>query len=158
MFRRKKSQFKVNEFTVLGAFIAVAIFGLLYGILAVALGRVEFRNPGTMPYIEPVVALTPEQYEADVREVLAPFIEQARLMQPEDLATDNGTMAQLVQKTQDRLFRVQRLPKEYRDVHLAFVLLLDQWKRALAGSVPDREVVLEKTDALLAENPWLEQQ
>ena len=156
MFSRKKSRFSTNEFTILGVFVAVAVFGLGYGLLSLVLGTAEFRTDD-LPFVQPVVAPTPEEYEADARDVLAPFLEQALLMRTEDLAGDTGAMGQLVEKTQDRLLRV-RVPKEYRDLHLSMVLLLDQWKRALAGSAPARDVVLDRTGEIVVANPWLQTQ
>ena len=48
-----------------------------------------------------------------------------------------------------------RVSKDSRDAHLAFVLLLDQWKRALGGSKIDQGEVLKKTSELVSENPWV---
>lgn len=154
LFAQKKRRVLINEFTILGVFIAVVVFGLLYGVLLAVTGTLFPDVRGAFPAAQPVVAPTMAEYEVEAREVLAPFFTQALQMAPADFAGDTGAMLQLVQKTQDRLLRV-RVPKEYQDAHLGFVLLLDQWKRALAGSGPDREVVLQKTKDQAAANQWL---
>lgn len=154
-FARKKSRLLINEFTIFGVFIAVAVFGLLYGMLLAVTSGVPSAVSSDFPEFRPVVAPTMAEYESEAREVLAPFFRQALQMRPEDLTGDTGAMLQLVQKTQDRLLRV-RVPKEYRDAHLGFVLLLDQWKRALTGSAPDRDVVLDKTREQGTANAWLQ--
>lgn len=155
LFARKKRRLLVNEFTIFGVFIAVAVFGLLYGMLLAATGGVPSAVSQDLPELQPVVAPTMAEYESEAREVLAPFFRQALQTRPEDLTGDTGAMLQLVQKTQDRLLRV-RVPKEYRDAHLGFVLLLDQWKRALTGSAPDRAAVLDKTREQGTANAWLQ--
>ncbi|MEY4744154.1 MAG: hypothetical protein RL272_99 [Candidatus Parcubacteria bacterium] len=155
IFARKKQRFVVNEFTIFGVFIAVAVFGILYGLLLAVTGALPTEMPADFPDLQPVVAPTESEYQSEASDVLSPFFRQAAQMQAEDLTGDTGALLQLVQKTQDRLLRV-RVPKEYRDAHLSFVLLLDQWKRALAGSAPDRKVVLDKTRELMAANPWLQ--
>lgn len=157
MFRRKKQQeFPINEFTVFGAFVAVALFGLLYGaILALSSASTGEYFEEEIAEVVPV-APTDEEYRADARDVLAPFVSQALAMDDSAFDGDTSAIRQLVEKTQERFLRV-RVPASYKVSHLSFTLLFDQWKRALDGSAPDRAVVLEKTRALISENAWLQE-
>lgn len=157
MFHRKKQrEFRVNEFTILGAFVAVAFFGLMYGAIVVMTG-----SAGLQYFEEEIaevlpVAPTDDEYRADARDVLAPFIEQVAVMDDAAFVGDTAALRQLVEKTQERFLRV-RVPAGFRGMHLSFTLLFDQWKRALDGSAPDQEVVIEKTRELIAENAWLQE-
>ncbi|HTK05098.1 MAG TPA: hypothetical protein VL500_05930 [Candidatus Eisenbacteria bacterium] len=153
--RHKRTRpFRIDEFTVFGAFVAVAVFGLVYGIVAVAVGKFDVSAGYEEPLLQPVEPPTELEYQTEARDVLSPFFGQALTMRQEDLSGDNSAMLQLVEKTQDRLLRV-RVPADYREFHLSAVLLLDQWKRALAGSKPDRDAALGKTQELAKKSPWL---
>lgn len=156
MFHRKKQpQFRINEFTIFGAFVAVAILGIGFGALVVGTGAYLEDPYLANDYQEVIpVAPTPEEYEAAAKDVLAPFVAQGEQVDEAYFAGDVSAMQQLVEKTQERLLRV-RVPADYRDSHLSFVLLLEQWKRALRGSVADQEVVVAKTKDLAAANPWV---
>lgn len=156
MFSRHKRTrpYRINEFTVFGAFVAVAVFGLVYGIVAAALGKFDIASGYEDTLLQPAAPPTELEYQTEAREVLSPFLGQALAMRQEDLTGDNSAMLQLVEKTQDRLLRV-RVPADYREFHLSAVLLLDQWKRALAGSQPDRDAAIGKTQELAKKSPWL---
>ncbi|HTM67975.1 MAG TPA: hypothetical protein VL426_01625 [Candidatus Binatia bacterium] len=157
MFGRKKAQtgLRINEFTVFGAFVAVAVFGLAYGIIAAALGKITVTDDLGEALWQPAPALTPTEYERQAADVLSPFLGQAASMSREDLDGDDTATLQLVEKTQERLLRIAHVPTDHKDAHLRAVLLLDQWKRALAGPGPDREAVLDKTKQLVKDYPWL---
>lgn len=157
MFHRKKQrEFRVNEFTILGAFVAVAFFGLVYGAIVVTTGAAGLR--GLDEEIAEVLPAAPtdDEYRADARDVLAPFVAQAAVMGDSAFDGDTSALRQLVEKTQERFLRV-RVPASFRTTHLSFILLFDQWKRALDGSAPDREVVIEKTRQLIGDNMWLQE-
>lgn len=156
MFGRKKPQkgYRFSEFTVFGAFVAVAVFGLGYGILAAALGRVHLTPLGEAAPWRPQPAMNADEYEYQAAEVMSPLLGQSLSMSKDDLSPDNAALRQLVDKTQERLLRIQRIPADHKDAHLRAVLLLDQWKRALSGSEPDREAVLGKTKELVDEYSW----
>jgi hypothetical protein len=152
MFGRQKRKKWWSEFVVLGVFAAVVIAGLLYALVIVVVvgkdGAVE--TDIALPPVPP----TAEEYRSGARDVLVPFLDQADLMTEADVASAGPVVDDFVEKTQERLLRL-RVPKEYRDAHLTFVLLLDQWRRALAGSEPDRAVVLAKTRAVVETYPWV---
>lgn len=153
MFKHKKKNVG-TEFVVLGSFAAVVIVGFFYAAVSIILAAYpETVSQGPLA-VQPV-APTAEQYKAQVRDDLHPFFSQAATMKAGDIDSAGPVFRELVVKTQDMLLRL-RVPKEYRDNHLSFVLLLDQWKRALDGSKPDRAVVLKKTSTVLDANPWLE--
>jgi hypothetical protein len=94
-------------------------------------------------------------YRQEAHDVLSPFVNQALEMDKEELGGSDPLFLELTTRTQERLLRL-RVPKEERDSHLTFVLLLDQWKRALEGSSPDRAVVLEGTTRVVAAHPWIQ--
>lgn len=137
---------------VLGAFVATTLVGLAYGAIS-GLSHGDIIPPSVPA---PVVAPTREEYRTETVGVMADFWEQSARMTREDLRVPDPRFVDIVGKTQERLLRV-RVPREERDAHLAFVLLLDQWKRALDGSAADQEKVFEKTEAVLTENPWIVQ-
>ena len=151
MFAKKKQRFLVNEFTVFGVFIAIAMAGILYGLVVTMVSKAE-----TAAYVPPPApkAPTEEQYQAEARDVLTPFLTQTLSIEERDLAAPDPLVLELASKTQERLLRV-RVPKQYREAHLVFVLLLDQWKRALSGSHADQEVVIDKTGEVLVSYPWV---
>lgn len=158
MFHRKKQrEFRINEFTIFGAFVAVALFGLVYGAYVVVTGTdgIGSIEEELVDEVLPV-APTDDEYRADARDVLAPFVAQSAAMDETVFSGDTGALRQLVEKTQERLLRV-RVPASFRTTHLSFILLLDQWKRALDGSSADRDVVLDKTRDLVAENAWIQE-
>lgn len=155
-FLRRKSArfdpFAFNEFTILGVFVAIVVFGLLYGIVTAAIQLAA--TTAQEPQAPAVVAPTAEEYEWEAKSVLGPFLAQANAMSTDDLAAPDPMLARLVETTQTRMLGI-RVPNEYRDFHLSSVLLLEKWKRAIGGSAPDRDTVLERTKQLAADNPWL---
>ncbi len=137
---------------VLGAFAATTLAGLAYGAIS-GLSRADILPPSVPA---PLVAPTQEEYRAETSGVMADFWEQSSRMTRADVKAPDPRFVDIVEKTQERLLRV-RVPKDDRDAHLSFVLLLDQWKRALSGSVADQEKVFEKSEAVLTANPWVVQ-
>ncbi len=148
LWRKKTSDLATGEFVILAAFVVAVTVGLLYGAVIVA---VSGNRPAA---VAPPAAPTVDAYRAEAQGVLAPFFEQAQRMTSADLAAPSSELVDLVAKTQERLLRLV-VPKEEKDVHLALVLLLEQWKRALAGSAADREAVIDKTRQMIAKNRWL---
>ncbi len=150
----KKHRFTLDEFFILEVFLAAAAFGLLCGVLFVMISTSQVSVPAVFapaPTVE-----TDDEYHAAAKDVMAPFFAQAITMKSSDIAVADPTMRELAKKTQDRLLRLDHIPKSEQTTHLSCVLLLGQWLRALDGSVVDALVVHDKTVALLKENPWLQ--
>lgn len=135
---------------VLGAFAATMLAGLTYGL------AMSYAPDEAVPVVEQPVLVAPTraEYRAETVGVMADFWEQSARMTRDDVRNVDPRFLEIVTKTQERLLRV-RVPKDERDAHLSFVLLLDQWKRALGGSVADQEKVFEKTETVLVEYPWI---
>ena len=135
----KKERKIFSEFTVLGMFTAVVMLGFLYGGIVLIFPA---ASPSTIPMQQNLVlAPTVEEYQHEVRGILAPFIGQVRNMNSVDIADAGNEFSDLLLQTQDRLLGV-RVPASMRDAHLAFVLLLEQWRRASDGSNADQAEVL----------------
>jgi hypothetical protein len=136
---------------VLGVFVTVSTIGLLYGVLLVVLTDTSFdRSVAAQASLAPSV----EEYHVAAAGVVSPFLTQAGSMDASDLESVDPLMQELVARTQERLLRML-VPAESRDEHLAVVLLLSQWDRALGGSQPDQAAVLENTAEFIMENPWV---
>ncbi len=156
---KRKSLFVFNEFTVLFTFGAVGLVMLLFGGIF-GVGNLDWDDSAkeiAAPEAIVQTAPTTEEYQAEARGAMTPFLQEAVNVRKENFASMDPSMLDLATKTQDRMLDV-RVPKDSRDAHLAFVLLLDQWKRALGGSKIDQKAVLKKTSQLIAENPWVLQQ
>jgi hypothetical protein len=149
---RKPHHWLGGEMIVLGAFAATTLAGLAYGAVS-GMTRADLVPPVEPP---PLVAPLRDDYRAETVGVMADFWEQSAKMTRADLRDLDPRFVDIITKTQERLLRV-RVPREERDAHLSFVLLLDQWKRALDGSVADQEKVFEKSEAVLTANPWVVQ-
>lgn len=157
---KRSSIFVFNEFTILFVFAAVSLtmlfFGGLFGVSSLDWDG-SAKNSSVPAAVMPP-APTTEAYQAETRGVMTPFLQAAANMKKENFAVAaDPAMLDLVNKTQERMLTV-RVPKDSRDGHLAFVLLLDQWKRALGGSKIDQDAVLKKTPQLTDEYPWVMQQ
>jgi len=137
--------------TVVGVFFAVVAIGLVYALFHLE----PSVSPSAQVTAPAPSALTIDAYHQEAKSILAPFLEQAVNVAPENLADEGQTLKDLIGKTKDRLLRLSKLPKEARETHVAFVLLLDKWNRALSGSVSDQRTVVESTRQLVAANPWL---
>ncbi len=133
-------------------FLAVVVFGLFAGMLFIAISATT-PSPRTEPV---VLAESEEEYRAAAKEVLAPFISQASNMTTKDVASAAPEMRDLVQKTQDRLLRMERIPKESRAAHLSFVLLLGQWLRVLDDAGVGAKSVIAKTADVIKEHSWVQ--
>lgn len=149
---RKTHHWLGGEMIVLGAFAATTLVGLAYGAIS-GLSHGDIVPPAAPA---PLVAPSQEEYRAETADVMADFWEQSSRMTRDDLKVPDPRFVDIVEKTQERLLRV-RVPKDGRDAHLSFVLLLDQWKRALGGSAADQEKVFDKSEDVLTENPWIVQ-
>lgn len=155
----------LNEYTVLGGFAVAVLFMLLCGALFLWDDMRSKAGTSDLPTVagqrgpkqEVLTGPAPseQEYKAEVASVLSPFLSSALKVQAEDFAMPPAELKDLAQKTQDRLLRV-RVPKEFKDGHLSYVLLLDMWKRALGGSKADQAAVTSKTAETLDENPWLQ--
>lgn len=160
MRRDNKGHLIFSEFLVLEVFFGVAAFGLLSGALFIWV----FAAPSSSSSSEkeaaevavPVVsAMSPEEYQVEASGIMAPFVKQASAMTQADVNRGDPAFLALAIQTQDRLLGMERLPKAAQDEHLAFVLLLDKWKRALGGSKADALTVLAKTKQVLSDHDWL---
>ncbi|KPJ85810.1 hypothetical protein AMJ57_01730 [Parcubacteria bacterium SG8_24] len=140
-----------GELTVFGVFVVICLSGLIYGSVLVLYPYAGAAEPEESALLEPPTAAG---YEMEANEVLLPFLDQFALLAEADLGSVDPMLGDLVVKTQERLLRM-RVPGDYRDTHLSLVLLLDQWKRALDGSLGDQAVVVDRTQELLGEIEWL---
>jgi len=141
----------LSEMTVVAVFFAVIAIGLVYALFHLTASP----SPSTLQVVQPPVkAPTLSEYRSETKSVLAPFLAQASAVTPEQLETADPVFKDLVVKTQERLLRIL-VPAEARQAHLSFVLLLDQWKRALMGSSSDQARVVDMTAKVTSANPWL---
>ncbi|MEK9152189.1 MAG: hypothetical protein AAB692_02390 [Patescibacteria group bacterium] len=156
--KRQRRSILFTEFAVLGGFVLAALIGYF-----VALGAVLW--PAAAPAVAPEETLSAaapaapgiDEYRAEVSSVATPFLSQASRITADDFKTNAEAVAglsSLAQKTQERLLRV-RVPGKERTTHLALVLLIEQWKRALAGSKLDRKAVVINTQHLIRDHDWL---
>jgi hypothetical protein len=153
--KRKMPPPTFTEYAVFGLLVSVVLFGVFFSVFSFfAKGGRGGSNVSVAVSQPTPVAPTASQYQDEVRGVMAPFLEQAQKMTSADFSADNSAMNDLATKTQDRMIGI-RVPKEYKDAHLSFVLLLAQWSRALGGSVTDQAAVLQKTAEVIAADPWL---
>ncbi|MBI4457464.1 hypothetical protein HY633_00685 [Candidatus Uhrbacteria bacterium] len=146
-----------TEFAVLGGFVMVAFIGYFVAIGSVLWPSFLESAPQQVQVEASPPAPSVEEYRASVANVAGPLLSQVRLLTDADLAAKGEvavSLSSLVGKTQERLLRVT-VPNVERDTHLSLVLLLEQWKRALAGSKADGKVVRANTAKMIAAHPWL---
>ena len=148
--RKKKDFTLLNEFTVLGVFVVVALAGLAIGAVSLIMDYQKYGPPKPI-----VLAPTAADYRVEARAVVGPFLGQAAVIgqgvSPEGA---EELMGELVDMTQERLLGMT-VPATERDAHLSMVILLDQWRRALDGTDLDMSGVVSRTDDLLVDYPWL---
>jgi len=140
----------LNELAVVAVFFAIVAIGLIYAIFNLDLA--PSASPGEVVWAPKAPTL--DEYRGEARTVLGPFLEQAAVADPDQLVETETVFKSLVDKTQERLLRL-RVPAEAREAHLSFVLLLEQWRRALGGSAADQAKVSGMTEKVTAANPWL---
>jgi hypothetical protein len=137
---------------VFGAFVAVSFLGLLViGVVAI------FGRDGAEQLVmaEAVTAPTVEEYRTSAREGMRAFLGSAGQLTVEDIAGIREELLTIVSTTQDRLIEL-RVPSEERDAHLALVLLMERWKRALGSEdVALQEEVFVRTQEFIAAHPWV---
>lgn len=152
----------LDEFAVLGAFVLVSTIGLLYGGLLLFLAATAEPAAYVIEAVQPPLV---EEYRRDARVSVGPFFDEvlaaglvevdaARFGDPGSGPGSGSALAASAEKAKADLL-VLRVPGEERETHLSLVLLLEQWRRALAGSVADQDTVLERTHRLLQEHPWM---
>jgi len=145
-----KRLFVFNEFTIVGVFVAVVFVGLVVGLVS----AISAATP-TEPVASVVTAPTLIEYRTEARAVLAPFLSQAETVDSEALTEEAQiALVDLASRTQERLLRI-RVPASEREAHLSFVVVLDQWKNALAGTSDDLEGVLDRTALLVQKHRWV---
>jgi len=155
MFGRKDPHSAI-EFILLGIFGAVVLIGIMYGVVIVLKnGGVPAPSSSDVVPVaeEPLVAPTQEEYDLAANDVMSPFLAQATLVTEASFEGDVSALGDLVTKTEERMIRL-RVPAERQEAHLAAVLLLGSWKRAVAGSATDRAEVSASTAAFIAAMPW----
>lgn len=162
-----RNLFKFNQFTVLIGFVIAVLFMLAFGGIYIYFGAKKVAesvpsadvvaNNVARPQEEALQGPPPsaEEYQIEIKSVAGPFFASVAQMQQADVLDAPAELSSLVGETQERLF-TERVPSEFRETHLSLVLLLDQWKRALAGNAIDQQTALAKTDEFLAANAWLQ--
>jgi len=140
---------------VVAAFFVVIAIGLTYAVFH--LQMVPMNTTSVPEALKLPPPPTVEEYQQEVRSVFGPFLQQAVNVNSQNLAAVDSVFTDLVVKTQDRLLRVRVPSKSEQPAHLSFVLLLEQWKRALGGSRADQDQVSRATQEVLAASPWLTQ-
>ena len=141
----------LNELTVVAVFFAIVAIGLIVTLFSLDLVP-ESSLQGDV--VQARKAPTVEEYRSEARDVLSPFLEQARMIGSDQAAYDETVFLGLVDKTQERLLRLI-VPVQGQEAHLSFVLLLEQWRRAINGSVSDQAQAPDNTQKVIAANPWL---
>lgn len=141
----------LNEFTVFGAFLVISLTVLLYGA---ATALFADRSPEEIMTAVVPIAPTVEEYRTEASRAAAGFLRQAATLTVESIPLAGEALPALVEVTEQRMLDL-RVPAEMREVHLRVVLLLNQWKRALAGSAEEQTDAIEATRTLLETEPWL---
>ncbi len=139
-----------SRFAVVGVFVAVVLVGLGYGLLIIVLDA-NLTEPKQSAVLQVPTVI---EYRAEAGTVMAPFLGQIETLQMGAITEDAGeAIADLAGRTQDRLLRM-RVPSSERDAHLSFVILLDQWKRAV-NVEGDISGVLRRTNELVEKYRWI---
>lgn len=142
----------LNEFTVFGAFVVVAFIGLLSLGAVVLFGKDAVTE---LAGVEAVTAPSVDAYQAEARQIMSAFLGSAGKLTIDDIEGVKTELQAIVATTQTRLISV-RVPSGERDAHLALVLLMEQWKRALAGSDIDQQTdVFQRTQDFIMAHPWI---
>jgi hypothetical protein len=142
----------LNEFTVFGVFVVVAFIGLLAGGAVLLFGRDAATE---LTGVEAVTAPTADEYHAEARQIMSAFLGSAGKLTIDDIEGVKTELQAIVATTQTRLLAV-RIPSGERDAHLALVLLMEHWKRALAGSDIDQQTdVFQQTQDFIVAHPWI---
>lgn len=143
----------LSQAAVVGVFFAVIAIGLIYAVFNMKVVSAPRTSlPAALRLPPP---LTVSAYQAEAKSVFGPFMQQALRIGPADPAYADPVFSSLIQKTEDSLLRMERLPSSVRDAHLSFVMLLEKWKRAVGGSRADQEQLARATRAVADANPWL---
>jgi hypothetical protein len=146
---KQKISHIMNEFTVVGIFVAIIFIGLLFGMIFTFKSEIGVN---LTPQINPPTVV---DYRTEARSVLEPFLLQIQSIPSGPLSEETATaMVDLIRVTQERLLRM-RVPGEERDAHLALVIILDQWKKAVYEDETVLSGVLERTILLLEKYRWL---
>lgn len=147
----KKKQNWFSEFMVLGVFAGVVFVGFIFGAVSLlAPSSSHTASPDEVVETAPTV----EEYQGEVGGILIPFVDQVESLDPMLLDDAGQEFVILIKKTHARMLGVI-VPASMRDAHMAFVLLLEQWKRAAEGSDGDRKVVQGHTTDVLDEHAWI---
>jgi hypothetical protein len=142
-----------NEFTVLGAFVAVALFGIGYGAIMAT---------GALRAITPDAAAGPSSgaFRAALAEAAGPLLSQAAKSGEAMFAGDTTLAESFVTTTRDQVLAVDdaiRVPATDAHDYLALVLLLDRWTRGFAegASAAAQASVVADTREYVLLRPWL---
>ena len=151
MFSKKSGHSVWDKFLVLGVFVAFVGAGFIYiGVLLWGAAR----GSAAVPVIAVASGPSSEEYQASCRDIAGPFLRQAEAVDPAQIGSVGPELAKLAEATRQRLMRL-RVPAPDRDAHLRLILLLDEWKKAAAGSADDAASAAAHTADLLAAFPWL---
>lgn len=150
--RRLRRPRWLDPFALAGLYFLIVAIGLVYGLF-----QLQIEEP--LAADREVVMISPETlqlntYRRAARDILAPFLEQAVRVEPAAIAELDPAMLDLTTTTRERLLRLT-VPASARDTHLAFILMLDRWTRALQGSPDDADLVVDETSQLVTEHTWL---
>lgn len=101
-----------------------------------------------------VSAPSVSEYRQQVQLGLEPFFALAASYPDNADVSPDPILSETIRGWQQRLLAL-RVPSAEREAHLSVVLLLDQWRRALDGSVLDGNRALATVDQLVADYPWM---
>ncbi len=143
-----------NEFTIFGAFVVVALFGVIYGGV-VAVMSVLDRQQVAAEAVPPSV----EVFRVAVGEAAGPFLWQVSKSGVGMFEGDTELSIEFAKKTRESVLAINesmKIPAAESVSYLQLVLLLDRWERALGkeGTVDNRAAVVADTQAFVLENSW----
>lgn len=158
---RKKSKFDLRSgwrqrLLIVGSFFFVVGISLILGLPNIDRPMSLNGTDGTAGLSgDSVPALTMDEYRGQTLQATSPFLSQVAVLKTEDLAGENEALAAEATGVSERLLEMKHVPADAKDVHLRLVLLVDQWRRALSGSIAERRSAVANTSRLLKEQPWL---
>jgi len=126
----------------------VHAFGLVFGFADIDWDKSAER--ALRPVVVAPVAPTTEAYQAETREVMTPFLQQAEKISAENFG-GVPSMLSLATQDQERLLDPRAKGFSRRALGLRS-FAQDRWKR-MGGSKIDKAAVLKKTPELVGQNP-----
>lgn len=136
--------FRPSDYALLWFFAIAAAVGVI--------GTVSIARRASVPAV--VIAPTVDEYHAAAVAALAPFLEKASAASAADFGSGVlSELAPVVDSAQAKLLGL-RVPGSEREAHLAFILALERWKRALGGDVASDELAISQLRDALVAYPW----